>query len=79
MQGVASAMIELAHQYAGHMGVAYLYVHAAVDNASAIHLYQNHCGFDIEQAESADIARGLNRPKRILLRKAVTGHDPEKS
>ena len=65
-------MIEAACLHAGQAGVSDLYVHVAVDNESAVKLYKHRCGFDFEQAEGADVARSLNRPKRELLRRQLT-------
>ena len=70
-QGVASAMIAAAHEHARSIGVRQLYVHVAVDNESAMALYQTQGHFEVEQKENVNIARSLNRPRRLLLTREV--------
>ena len=66
-RGVARSMIEGACAYASELGVTHMYVHVAEDNLAARKLYEEKCGFSIEQNEPANVARGLNRPPRLLL------------
>lgn len=68
---MASALIEAAYEYAREAGVTHLYVHVAVDNESALTLYRDQCQFEHEQTEDISVAKSLNRPKRLLLKKGV--------
>jgi ribosomal protein S18 acetylase RimI-like enzyme len=70
-QGVARRLIQAAVRECGQMGVRWLYVHAAAPNVAAVQLYTHQCGFELEQEESEDMARRLNRPKRFLYRQLV--------
>ena len=65
-RGVARAMIESACAYASKLGVEHLYVHVVEENVAARKLYEK-CGFSVEQKELVNVARGLNRPPRLLL------------
>jgi ribosomal protein S18 acetylase RimI-like enzyme len=50
----------------------HLYVHVVHDNAAARALYQGQgAGFAVESEESEAFARGLARPRRLLLHKAL--------
>lgn len=71
--GVAAELIRVAEQEAYKAGVKDLYVHVVRDNAAAIGLYIDKCGFEIESEEGAEFARILQRPRRLLLHKAVVG------
>lgn len=71
MQGVAAELIGSACQYARDTGITHLYVHVAFDNQSAFHLYQDAGGFEVIQQEDGQIARALNRPRRLLMEKAL--------
>ena len=51
--------------------MAWLYVHAAAENAAAVQLYTAQCGFVLEQEESEAQARRLNRPRRMLFRQQL--------
>lgn len=70
-RGVARTMIEDACAYAGELGVAQMYVHVVEDNVAARKLYEEKCGFSVEQKEPANVARGLNRPPRLLLHRKL--------
>lgn len=69
-RGVARAMIDGACMYARDVGVEHMYVHVVDDNVAARKLYEK-CGFCVEQKEQANVARGLNRPPRLLLHKEL--------
>lgn len=60
-------LIEAAAAEAARRGVEHLYVHVAADNAAARQLYLEQCGFSVEAEESENVARALNRPRRLLL------------
>lgn len=66
-QGVAKELIFAAKDLASRRGVEHLYVHVIHTNTPARRLYQDHCGFEIESEEREATARGLNRPRRLLL------------
>lgn len=70
-QGVAHQILEHACSYAYDMGARHMYVHVVEENDAARALYENKCGFAVEQIENASMARSLNRPRRILLHKAL--------
>lgn len=70
-RGVAAALIAAAYRHASQMGIQHLYVHAATDNEGAVHLYGQHCGFEVEQEETVELARNLNRPRRLLFHKTI--------
>lgn len=71
-QGIARQMINAACEKAKECHVECMYVHVIESNTSARKLYEARCGFDIEQEENAGIARALNRPKRLLLRRSLS-------
>ena len=48
-----------------------MYVHVVEENHVARALYENKCGFGVEQVENASMARSLNRPRRLLLHRAL--------
>lgn len=70
-QGIASNLIEEACKLSLERGVEHMYVHVVADNEPARLLYENHCGFTIEQQENESTARALNRPRRLLLHRAL--------
>ena len=69
-RGVAGIMIDSACAKARGLGVDHLYVHVVEDNLMARGLYEK-CGFSVEQKEQANVARGLNRPPRLLLHRLL--------
>ncbi len=74
-QGVAAALIEAGAAHVRAAGARELYVHVIAANAAGVQLYAARCGFAQEQAESEGIARALNRPARLLLRRRLA--DPQ--
>lgn len=71
-QGIAHQILEQACSYAYDVGARHMYVHVVEENNAARALYENKCGFTVEQIENASMARSLNRPRRILLHKALS-------
>ena len=71
-QGIATALVQEACELAAARGVQHMYVHVVADNAPAKHLYEAQCGFTTEQEEADAFARALNRPRRLLLHRALT-------
>ena len=71
MQGLAQRIISAAIAESRCAGAAWLYVHAAAENAAAVQLYTARCGFVLEQEETEAQARRLNRPRRMLFRQAL--------
>lgn len=69
-RGVARAMIESACAHASKLDVKHMYVHVVEDNVAAQKLYEK-CGFAVEQKELVNVARGLNRPPRLLLHRKL--------
>ena len=69
-QGVAKQLVAAAFQDARLAGVQHLYVHVERENEAAHRLYLD-CSFSLEQEESANAARSLNRPRRLLLHRPV--------
>lgn len=70
-RGIARRTIEGACAHALELGVRHMYVHVVEDNAAARKLYEEKCGFAVEAIESANVARGLNRPRRLLLHRSL--------
>ena len=70
-QGIAIGMISAAKDLAFNRGVEHLYVHVIHNNTPARCLYEDQCGFQIESEEREAMARGLNRPRRLLLHCAL--------
>jgi ribosomal protein S18 acetylase RimI-like enzyme len=68
-RGIAQCLIQGACSFAQELGVSHMYVHVVEDNVAARKLYEDKCRFQVEQKESANVARGLNRPQRLLLYK----------
>jgi len=68
---VAAALIAAAELHARSRGVGHLYVHCDVDNASALQLYRDRAGFQVEQYEDSAKARSLNRCRRMLLYRSL--------
>jgi ribosomal protein S18 acetylase RimI-like enzyme len=64
-------MVTQACQVAASKGVRHLYVHVVASNEPALRLYENQCGFEIEQREDESFARALNRPRRLLLHREL--------
>lgn len=69
--GIAKKLIEDACEVAYSQGVKHMYVHVVGNNTAAKKLYEDKCGFELEQSESATVARTLNRPKRLLLHRLL--------
>jgi ribosomal protein S18 acetylase RimI-like enzyme len=76
MQGIGKMLINASMEEAARRGVQHMYVHVVADNRAARQLYIDQCGFQVEQEESEAYARGLNRPRRLLLWRplAAPGH-----
>ena len=61
-----------AEAHAASEGVRHLYVHVVADNTAAGALYAR-MGFEVEAEETESQARGLGRPRRKILHKALAG------
>jgi ribosomal protein S18 acetylase RimI-like enzyme len=68
--GIASALLAAAAKVAADAGQENLYVHVVADNAAARALYARH-GFTTECEESVAAAQCLQRPRRLLLHRAL--------
>ncbi|XP_047322098.1 uncharacterized protein LOC124925990 [Impatiens glandulifera] len=64
--GLGYVLVEKSKTIAKDWGISDLYVHVAVDNDPAKHLYMKN-GFTCESEELARQARFLDRPRRLLL------------
>jgi ribosomal protein S18 acetylase RimI-like enzyme len=69
-QGIAQVLIRDAAARAAVAGVTSLYVHVVADNVAARRLYEAE-RFQVEQEEGEDMARKLNRPRRLLLHRLL--------
>ena len=70
-RGVAQGLMLHAEREAIKAGVRQLYVHVVHDNGPAVQLYRQTLGFELESEESVAFARTLQRPRRLLLTKAL--------
>lgn len=70
-QGVAQQLLSHAQAVSQAQGITHLYVHVVCDNVAAIQLYCQGLGFAKESEESDIFARGLSRPRRLLLAKYI--------